>query len=163
MCLISPLVRFFSITCDTSLESDMDLVRGVWYPCLQDFLVSDMDLVIWYFYLWFCFNMYMRKLHSNCDIIRSFHRTLLYNHKQFLRTLCSPWNCEFIGMDFAAFMTYLIFKNTFKFTYCQGHFDICHLIKTLNILKSWKSNTSKYAYFWINYKILSYPCFLNFI
>ena len=44
--------------------------------------------------------------------------------------------CEFIGMDFAAFMTYLIRQNTFKFTYCQGHFDICHLFKTFNILKS---------------------------
>ena len=57
--------------------------------------------------------------------------------------------CEFIGMDFATFKTYLILKNTFKFTYCQGHFDICHLFKTLNILKSWKSNSCKYAYFHI--------------
>ena len=44
--------------------------------------------------------------------------------------------CEFIGMDLAPFMTYLIFKNTFKFTYCQGHLEICNLFIPLNILKS---------------------------
>ena len=35
--------------------------------------------------------------------------------------------CEFIGMGFAAFMTYCILKNTFKFAYCQEHLHFLSL------------------------------------
>ena len=40
--------------------------------------------------------------------------------------------CEFIVMDLAAFRTYLIRKNTFKFTYCQGHLHFLSLLTCIN-------------------------------